>query len=222
MTPALAPALNWEARLTGDDPDQQVADTINLMAKYVREDARAPVVVEAAQEAAPSDDPDDVVEGIFYYVRDLIRFQHDELTAAPLSSQLAKVGLADIPVVEVLIRPRDLLTWRRDTGKGPVGDCDDYAMLTAALLRARGVEASFVTVAADPSHPQQFSHVYVAAYPPSGRIALDTSHGKHPGWEAERVGRREEWPVGAGLVGLVLTGLVIWALVGMFWKRRTA
>jgi len=215
----MTPALNWEARLTGDDPDQQVADTIHLMTGYVREDSSAPVVREAALEAAPDDDPDMVVEGVFHFVRRLIRFQHDEITAAPLASRLAKAGLEGVPVVEVLIRPRDLLTWQQDTGRGPVGDCDDYAMLTAALLRARGVESSFVTVAADPAFPGQFSHVYVAAYPPSGRIALDTSHGQYPGWEAQGVGRREEWPVGAGLVGLLLAGLVVWALAGL-WIRK--
>jgi len=218
----MTPTLNWEARLTGDDPDQQVADTMNLMVGYVREDAHSPVVLEAALEAAPSPDPAEIIEGVFHYVRDLIRFQHDTAIAAPLDSQLAKAGLAEVPVVEVLIRPRDLLTWRRDTGRGPVGDCDDYAMLTAALLKARGVEANFVTVAADPSHPQQFSHVYVAAYPPGGRVALDTSHGAYAGWEVENVGRREEWSIGAGLTGLLLVGLVIWALVGMHRRRRTS
>ena len=211
--------LKWEATLTGDDPDQQVADTIGLMSRYVREDSRNPTVIkDAAQIAPPGTDP---IEAVFWHVKQLIRFQHDEVTAKPLESRLLKMGLG-YPVVEVLIRPVDMLTWREDTGQQQVGDCDDYAMLTAALLQAHGIRSSFVTAAADPRIPGQFSHVYVAAYPESGRIALDTSHGTYPGWEVgENVTRREEWPVEAGLNGLILAGLILiilWA--GQLGRKR--
>ena len=215
----LPETLKWEATLTGDDPDQQVADTIGLMSHYVREDSRNPTVIkDAAQIAPPGTDP---TEAVFWHVKQLIRFQHDEVTAKPLESRLLKMGLG-YPVVEVLIRPVDMLTWREDTGQQQVGDCDDYAMLTAALLRAHGIRSSFVTAAADPRIPGQFSHVYVAAYPESGRIALDTSHGSYPGWEvSEHVTRREEWPLEAGLAGWIVLSLIVLVL----WagrKRRTS
>ena len=214
----MLPTLNMEARLTGDDPDGQVADTINLMSEYVRADAHSPEVIKEAATIAPiGSDPDEVVDGVFWYVKRLISFQHDEVTAAPLAGHLEKAGLSDIPVIEVLIRPRDMVTWREDTGRGQVGDCDDYAMLTAALLRAHGISSSFVTAAADPRVPGQYSHVYVAAYPPSGRIALDTSHGAFPGWEVEHASRKEEWPIDAGLRGLLLAGII--ALIVWFGRR---
>jgi hypothetical protein len=222
----LPSTLNMEARLTGDDPDGQVADTINLMSEYVRADAHSPEVIKEAIAIAPiGSDPSDVVDGVFWYVKRLIQFQHDEVTAAPLTSRLAQAGLSDIPVIEVLIRPRDMVTWREDTGRGQVGDCDDYAMLTAALLRAHRIPASFVTAAADPRLPGQYSHVYVAAYPPSGRIALDTSHGAFPGWEVENASRKEEWPVDAGLGILIMAGFiglayVAKALMSWFGRRR--
>jgi len=214
-----ASELNWQAQVVGDDPDQQVSDTIRLMSRYSYEDAGSPEVKAALAEAeALAEDP---VEGIFWFVKRLIRFQRDEVTALPLASSLARYGLEGFPVVEVLIRPRDILTWRNDTGQPQVGDCDDYAMLTASMLRARGIPASFVTVAADPSVPDQFSHVYVAAYPGGKRVALDTSHGAYPGWEVE-AGRREEWPIDAGLQGIALVGLIVLALVAAWARRRVS
>lgn len=225
----LPSTLNWEAAVTSDSPDEQVADTIDLMANYVREDSQAPPIQEVAEDlSAPykwsGQEEEQYAERVFYYVQGLIRFQQDETTARPLASSLAKVGLGEYPVVEVLIRPVDMVTWRNTTGQPPAGDCDDYAMLTAALLRAKGVKASFVTVAADPRMPGQFSHVYVVAYPGGKRVPLDTSHGEYPGWETASYQRREEWPVDAGLGGLLIAGivaLVLW-LRSKGRKRRTS
>jgi hypothetical protein len=213
--------LNWEARLTGDNPDEQVSDTIEMMARYVREDCLSASVLQEAEIAAPPGT--DLIEGIFQYVRRLIRFQSDERTAAPLESHLARIGLGDYPVVEVLIRPRDMLSWRNDTGQSQVGDCDDFAMLTAALLLAKGIDAHFVTVAADPRQPGTYSHVYVAAYIKDGsRVPLDTSHGEYAGWEvSDNVTRRTEWPIKTGYRGLILAGLLVWALLANWTKLRT-
>ena len=217
-------ALNFEARLTSDDPDQQVADAIELMSRYAREDSRSEVVLDYARRLAPpSATPEEVAESVFWAVKRLIRFQTDESIAAPLGSHLASIGAGEYPVVEVLIRPRDMLTWSEDTGSGQVGDCDDFAMLVASLLLARGIRASFVTVAADPAAPNQWSHVYVAAYLPSGRLALDASHGGYPGWETGRVWRRQEWPVESDLRGLliaVLLGLIVWLSRRAVWADQ--
>ena len=40
------------------------------------------------------------------------------------------------------------------------GDCDDWSVIAAASVGALGFPHRFVTVAADPSHPGQPSHVY--------------------------------------------------------------
>ena len=216
--------LNWDATVVPDDPDEQVAITIELMSDYVRADAQSPEVVAEAEIAAPAGaGPLDILDGIFHHVKHLIQFQHDEDTASPLRSKLLEAGLGDYPVVEVLIRPRDMITWRGDTRGGqPKGDCDDYAMLTAALVLAKGMGAKFVTVAADPRLPGQWSHVYVVAYPEGGeRVAMDTSHGGYPGWEAQNgVTRRQEWDIDAGLEQWLVIGLVVWAVLARYLKRK--
>ncbi len=108
----------------------------------------------------------------------------------------------------MLISPRHLAEMRN-----PVEDCDGFTSYTAALLRSRGVPCNFATVAADAREPGRYSHVYLACYPPTGRIALDTSHGPYPGWEAPNVyGKKREWPIDGPdwpqlfLIGAVLAG----------------
>jgi len=63
-------------------------------------------------------------------------FHPGQRTAAPIAKQPE--------LAEVLIRPVDLLAMRT-----PSGDCDDFSMLAAAMLRALGIRASFKTAAAD-------------------------------------------------------------------------
>jgi hypothetical protein len=100
------------------------------------------------------------------------------------------------PIVEILIRPRDMYTMQY----ARMGDCDDFSMYVAALLLALGIPCNFVTIAGDESAPHIFTHVYVAAYPVEGeRIVVDASHGSYCGWEARKPGgRKQEWPVGDG------------------------
>jgi hypothetical protein len=77
----------------------------------------------------------------------------------------------------------------------PSGDCDDFSMLCAAMLRALGIESAFKTIAADSADPTRYSHVYVMAIRPEGELALDCSHGSTPGWEAPAVGKTRLWPL---------------------------
>ena len=209
--------------MVGDDPDQQVAATIDLMAKYVREDAHSPEVKSVAGSLAPPDaSPDEILNAAFLYVRGLVRFQQDETTAQPLQSRIAAAGLDGYPVVEVLIRPRDMVTWRGEGYGQPAGDCDDFSMLTAALLMARGVKVNFATAAADGRVPGQWSHVYVVAYPGGGeRVPMDTSHGQAPGWEAQgaSVTRREEWPITSGFREILVAGVIVAVVLANCWKR---
>lgn len=169
-----------------DAGDGQTARVIELMARYAVEDSSSPEVLEAvrrAQEDLPGAEPE---EQVFHYVRSRIRFVYDEVTALPLQSWYAD------PIIEALIRPRDMIA----SLPFAQGDCDDFSMLVAAMLMAQGVDVAYVTVAADPADPAQFSHVYVASYRDGRRIPVDASHGPRAGWEAETWYRKQEWPIG--------------------------
>lgn len=88
----------------------------------------------------PNPSPAELARAIFWYVKKAVRFRddpdHDELLIAPAI---------------LLAMPT------------PEGDCDDFSMLTAALLEAARIPWEFVTVAADHDSPGRFSHVYVRA-----------------------------------------------------------
>lgn len=216
QTTVLHPSFGEILRVGTDyvrgDPDGQVADTIALMRRYVVEDAGTPQVRRDALEAVGSQDPShipqrEILERVFRYVKGKIQFAGDELLSAG-------TGLDDQgpPVVEVLIRPRDMAQLCTSSGCQRMGDCDDFSMYTAALLTSLGIKTAFVTVAADRAQPNMFSHVYVVAYTNDGeRIPLDTSHGPSLGWETPNRTRIQEWPIG----GLQGDGLAIAAGVAI-------
>lgn len=189
--PALG-RVRYSLEEVADDPDTQVAQVIGLMRGYAATDARSPEIrSDAHQLLAQYGDP---VDGVFQFVRSRMGFIEDERTAAPLQTSQA------LPIVETLVRPRDMSILTSQ-----VGDCDDYAMYGASLLEALDVPSAFVTVAADPSTPEVYSHVYLAAYPTAGRyqgsrVPLDLSHGAIPGWEFHPEVRlkRKEWPLSGG------------------------
>jgi hypothetical protein len=56
------------------------------------------------------------------------------------------------------------------------GDCDDYSALLASLLGTVGIRTRLVTIAADRSSPNDFSHIYPEAEAAPGRwIPLDAA-----------------------------------------------
>jgi hypothetical protein len=76
------------------------------------------------------------------------------------------------------------------------GDCDDQSTLMAALLGSLGYKTRFKTVAADPSAPYAFSHVYIEIFQrKSGQwIALDsTVPQSFPGWQPPNIFRQKAW-----------------------------
>ena len=168
----------------GDSSDEQVTETIALMRRYALEDYPSTPVRSALALACRMYGCGDTIAAIHRWVRSSCRFVHDDRTSAWLQP------FDQRPIVEILLRPVEMLHFRR-------GDCDDFSMLAASMLLAAGVECNFVTVAAHPSTPEDFTHVYVAAaYPATGRrIAVDASHGPQLGWEAPSYGKRVEWPV---------------------------
>ena len=56
------------------------------------------------------------------------------------------------------------------------GDCDDATILICSLLGTIGIPCRIVTIAADPTSPQEFSHVYPEAEIVPGRfVAMDVA-----------------------------------------------
>lgn len=213
------PQLGQEVRYRVDEVpeggDEQTSVVISLMRGYAVEDAASPEIQRDAQEALsqfPGMHPE---EAVWNYVRSRMAFVRDEQTAAPFQP------LYQFPIVETLIRPRDLSVLCESAHCQRQGDCDDYAMYTAALLLALGIPCSFVTVAADTAN-DEYSHVYVAAFPPGrGRVAMDTSHGSAPGWETPHYHRKQEWDLVATcsfntLIGLTTLALTVW----MLWRQQ--
>lgn len=178
--------VNYEVAEVPDDSDGQVQRVVELMTRYAEEDSGTPAIQAQAQQAVQAN-PSDPLQGVFDLVRGQMRFIKDEITTDAFGHLSTWK-----PFVEALIRPVDVASEERFR----FGDCDDFSMYTACLLTNLGIPCSFVTIAADQSDPSRFSHVYVAAYPNGERVAMDTSHGQYPGWEAPGAFRVVEWPVG--------------------------
>jgi hypothetical protein len=188
--PAFGQTLSYRLDRVSDDPDTQVAQVTGMMANLVRLDAHDPYVLADAQAALS--DPEahgDPLEAAFRWVKARMTFVRDEETAEPIQ---AAMPVSAGEIVEVLIRPRDMSDALR--GQHGQGDCDDFTIYGAALLRALGIPVNFVTIAADKRDPSVYSHVYLAAYPAGrGRVAMDLSHGPRVGWESPVAYRRREW-----------------------------
>lgn len=171
-----------------EDDESTTAQTVAMMAHLVREDSSNPIVRRAAYSAiaaAPSNADDEtnrraVVAAVHQWIRDRVMFVEDSTLA----------GFSDDPAgAEVLVRPIDLLTMPQ-----PKGDCDDFSMLAAAMLRALGFQCAFRTVAAEKGNPN-YSHVYAVVMLPSGAMPIDASHGPYAGWEAQAQGKKRDWPI---------------------------
>ena len=210
--PLLGMGMVTGVRELGHIPDTQVAQTVNLMCARVEEDAADPQF-QAHVKRVLGNGTGDIPARVWAQAKKAISFIRDEALATgtlPDSST----------VVEFIVRPREMAKLV-DEGRA-AGDCDDFSMYVAAMLVACGVECSFVTVGADGEAPDQYSHVYVLAYP-DGRgqapVALDASHGEYPGWEVpNRYGKYREWPVNdSGWVPQVLDIAVVAAIVGSAW-----
>jgi len=177
------------------DADAQVEFTVQKMREYALADARSPEIKRDVQAAAAAYDSP-LYYCLWRWVKDRMRFTTDHDLAS-------LAGLPADDVVEILVRPIDISRQHAFTDEsGKVrGDCDDYTMYLACLLTAAGIPCTFTAVAADPHVANEYSHIYVCAYPRGEaiRLPLDASHGVQPGWETEnRLGKRKEWPVSEG------------------------
>ena len=104
--------------------------------------------------------------------------------AAHVRFQLDPLG------VELIRTPSYLLRQIEDTGRAE-GDCDDVAVLGAALGMAAGIPARYVLVGLTPGDP--FEHVYAELLTAWGPVDLDTTRPAQmpPGVEVVRTARRE-------------------------------
>lgn len=218
--PAFGGPVEYSAALTSDDPDQQVADSIGIMRGLVLRDCHSPEIHQDLRSATNDDgmpDPIATCDAIWAYTKSKITFAEDRDTAQPLG-----IDSASTPVVETFVPPAWMSRICSDGSCQRTGDCDDFSMYAAALLTAAGIPAKFATVAADSQAPDQYSHVYVVAYPNGQRYPLDCSHGHAPGWEVPNVyGKRCEWDVqtgatshSSGLMGFLISAAI---LAGLIW-----
>lgn len=187
-------------RLTGveltESPDGQVRDTIALMGMMAVQDIQDPWIQSLARQlwSKSAGIRKRYIQLAWEYVHNRVTFTQDERIkrGLPLPLDLSS------RVVEILTRPKDLVRANQ-----PIGDCDDFTMLLATLLLAKGITVRFVTVAAEPGD-DTFSHVYLVAYLDGQRIPLDASHGKVPGWEYQRGSRYQEWELPKEGMGMLV------------------
>lgn len=181
------------------DDETATAQTITLMAAYAYEDSRNPIVRRAAYEAiGQAKDERAQLAALHRWIRAKVRFIEDSELSRPFSR--------DPEADEVLVRPVDLLTM-----PAPAGDCDDFSMLTAAMLLAIGIRPEYVTICADPSDPDHYSHVYVLAYLPDGStVPMDTSHGPEPRWQARNHGKMRTWRIPMSQGNQTTLGAIDW------------
>ena len=211
--PAFGAAVNYTLTRLPDNPDRQVAATVAQIVAYIKEDAQHPRIQEIARSCYRLGGGDPVL-GVWKHVKQ-IRFEQDWDTAQALA--------VDDPrkpnVIEVLIRPIDQ-AGQIDRGNA-IGDCDCFQLYGLCLLTALGIPAALVTVAADSDRPKEYSHVYGAAYPNGQRLPLDFSHGPHPGWECNHLGKIREWPIDEG-PSLLFGGAAILAIAAAsYWCFTT-
>jgi hypothetical protein len=176
-----------------DDDELATAQTVGLMARYIRQDARHPLLRRVAlQAAAAAKKPKEAAAAIFHWIRRRVRLVEDRALAQA-------GGFPEPEDAEVLIRPLDLLRMPQ-----PQGDCDDQVMLAAAMLGALGIPSVLVTIAADPAQPGRYSHVYLVALTPQGPLSLDPSHGPYPGWHPPALGKTKIWRLSMPTLGFAL------------------
>jgi hypothetical protein len=204
--------VRYSVHALPDDPDSQVARTLTLMRERVAQDSEDAWFRSRAAHITGGGALCDRIARAWEHTHKAIRFERDESVASGLN-------LNREDVIEAIIRPVDMARYI-DQGVA-IGDCDDFSMYLAALLNAAGVPCAFCAVAADSRAPEQYSHVYVVAYPDGVRFPLDASHGDYPGWEYENThAKRTEWPVRSSgccliekiVAWLGLAGVLAWGI----------
>lgn len=184
------PVALQSARTNPYNSDQSTADTIVIMRRLAHQYAGDPSVRAAVAQAlsAGAATDRDTACAIFWWVRHNVAFVEDE------TLMYEQLGIqADQLDKELLIPPPLLLAMPQ-----PMGDCDDFSLLTASMLLAAGLRPYFVTVAADDSMPRKFSHIYICVRLEDEQSHLCLDSGNRlpmvpPGWESSKVSRKAIW-----------------------------
>jgi hypothetical protein len=188
-----------------DNPDLATVQTVRAMCGHIRACAADPVVLACAQQALQQFGglgaglPREIAaaDACWWWVKHRVRFVQDDDAIQALLNERYQL--------ELLVTPSVLVRMAR-----PGGDCDDFSMLLACLLTCLGMRWRIVVVAASPSEPEVFSHVFVAAVLADGSLyPLDASHGRYPGWHVpdERIFRSQLFDEGGRNVPGGLRGI---------------
>jgi hypothetical protein len=198
------------------DTDQSTRQTVELMVSYIKDALADPLLRDLAAQirqkwALGNQTQTATAWAVFWFLKHQMRFVPDEI------SVFARFGERD--AIDYLVAPHLAIR-----SKPLQGDCDEFTMLSCALLLLNGMDCEIVTVACSRSRPGEWSHVYCRAILPDGRhMPIDaTPAGLWPGWEvpAYDVQRKQIWGmdgsaipdagsarVGMGLQGYVRRGL---------------
>jgi hypothetical protein len=131
---------------SGDYPEGGVAEVLSRMAELAREGAAQPAVQQVALKATEHLPPDSsghanrrdrraVARAVYNYILGAVAYRHDDHGVEQLQTPLASVRIG-------------------------AGDCDDMAVLAAALLKSLGVPTRFRAIATNAAAPHAYTHVY--------------------------------------------------------------
>lgn len=126
--------------------DEGVKQTIGVIRQLVEDAVKDPLVNRTAI---------DMVRGVGD------QFSRDAKAAAIYSAVAARFSYVEDPVGPM--GPKETLRPVRTLLQIWAGDCDDASVLIASLLGTVGISSRLVTIAADPSAPDEFSHIYPEA-----------------------------------------------------------
>jgi hypothetical protein len=167
------------------DTDTSTKQTIAKMCEYIAAGASDDVckfwALQAKDRWAQGPDLAQQCWGAWWLVKHAVKFAKDE----PRLFQIGEPDALDLLIAPaVLVREQD----RKE-------DCDGFTMLVCCLLKILGIPSVIVTVAADPSDPERWSHVFPMAEVNGAYLPMDASHGKFPGWMVPRdhISRWQAW-----------------------------
>ncbi len=204
MLASLETTRSYSMPLLGGDPGTE--QTINAIRSIVDESWKNPEVVNRAariviEAGVPQFDSLGQVRAIYDWVARNFYFIPDPVSKENLRTPPELLRLADL-------------------GLGS-GDCDDInAILLPSLLGAVGFETRLVTIAANPSSPEEFSHVYAEVLVDGQWIPVDAARqgaefGLAPGnsfrarvWSLTDTGYQDQPALG---LGRYVNGMGDWA-----------
>lgn len=173
--------------------------TVARMGEFIGRGARdsrvLSVAAEIRRQAASEPTPTNEVMRTWWWVKTHARFKHHDRQICEMTGECDGPGN-----YQLLIEPAALLRLPRMEG-----DCAVFTMLVLAILRALGyAELRIVTVQADRRRPDEYTHVYGAAYLEDCQLwcPLDASHMNAPGEAvpARDVARKTEWDLSGAVV----------------------